>query len=407
MPRPDRYGNHARRSLGFARLMKRSVFRGGIFLFCLLLVFSVAALEIQIEFPPVASHARAQSPDPADAICPRFAPGSVVSPPPDLYSQNGLLTVNLTFQTTVDEQGLTRYCYIANGNTALEAPTLHVNPGDQLIINFTNALPAAAPNPQITEVKRVGGRVRTISHPFCGIPPKQTIKPAVVHAASPQIGGSSDCPGNGVITASTTNLHFHGTNVAPTCGQDDVIHTIIQSGDTFTYNVQIPTDEPPGLYWYHPHPHGYSEGQVQGGAAGALIVEGIQNVNTSLANLPQRLFVVRDQLLPNLESNDANIPAWDISLNYVPVPYPNYTPAVVQTPAGEQEFWRVLNAAADTILNVQYVVNGVAQPVQVVAIDGYPIGAWSARCPAIRNRNELAAWSRCASRIRRHHTQRW
>lgn len=377
MPRPDRYGNHARRSFGFARLTKQPFFREVIFLLCLFVIFSVTAPQIQIEFPPLASHARAQSPDPADAVCPRFAPGSVVSPPPDLYSQNGVLTVNLTFQTTVDEQGLTRYCFIANGSTALEAPTLHVNPGDQLIINFVNDLPAVAPSSQTTEVKRVGGRVRTISHPFCGIPPKPTITPAVVHAASPQpqSSGSGDCPGNGIITASTTNLHFHGTNVAPTCGQDDVIHTMIQSGDTFTYNVQIPTDEPPGLYWYHPHPHGFSEGQVQGGAAGALIVEGIQNVNTSLANLPQRLFVVRDQLLPNSESNDANIPAWDISLNYVPVPYPNYTPAVVQTPAGEQEFWRVLNAAADTILNVQYVVNGVAQPVQVVAMDGYPIGA--------------------------------
>ncbi|MBV9696589.1 MAG: multicopper oxidase domain-containing protein [Gammaproteobacteria bacterium] len=41
-------------------------------------------------------------------------------------------------------------------------------------------------------------------------------------------------------------------------------------GDTFDYTVQIPGDEPIGLYWYHPHPHGCSNGQVQGGAAGAL-----------------------------------------------------------------------------------------------------------------------------------------
>ena len=84
--------------------------------------------------------------------------------------------------------------------------------------------------------------------------------------------------------------------------------------------------------------------------------------------------MLRDQLLPDSESNDSNIPAWDISVNYVPVPYPNYPPATVQTPPAEREFWRVLNAAADTILNVQYIVNGVARPVQVVAIDGYPIG---------------------------------
>ncbi len=287
MPRTERYQDLVRRSFTFRGLMKRLLFRGGIFFFCLLLLLSVTAPQIQIDFAPLANHARAQGPDPADAVCPRFAPGSVVSAPPDLYSQNGVLTVNLAFQTAVDEQGLTRYCYIANGSTALQAPTLHVNPGDQLIINFTNDLPPAAPSSETTVVKRVGGRVRTISHPFCGLL-KPALATAVLKAASQQSGGSSDCPGNGIITASTTNLHFHGTNVAPTCGQDDVIHTMIQSGDTFTYNVQIPSDEPPGLYWYHPHPHGFSEGQVQGGAAGALIVEGIQNVNTSLANLPQR-----------------------------------------------------------------------------------------------------------------------
>ncbi len=197
---------------------------------------------------------------------------------------------------------------------------------------------------------------------------------AMMEPAGSSSGGASDCPGTGIMTAETTNLHFHGMYLHPFFGQDNVINTMIQPGDAFTYDVQIPTDEPPGLYWYHPHPHGFSEGQVQGGAAGALIVEGIQNVNTSLAGLPERLFVLRDQLLPNSESNDANIPAWDISVNYVPVPYPNYPPAIVQTPPGEKEFWRVLNASADTILNVQYVINGGVQPVQVVAIDGYPIG---------------------------------
>lgn len=326
-----------------------SLWRGG---FLLLFLISV-----------VGGYARAQSTDPADLVCPRFAPGSVLSPPPDLYSTNGTLEVTFTYQTTVDEQGLTRYCYIANGTTTLEAPTLHVNPGDQLIINFQNNLPPAT-------AAQLASGMKMPAMPGMSMPMAQP--------ADTSSGGASDCPGSGVMTAETTNLHFHGMNVPPVCGQDNVINTMIQPGDTFTYDVQIPTDEPPGLYWYHPHPHGFSEGQVQGGAAGALIVEGIQNVNTSLAGLPQRLFVLRDQVLPNSESNDANIPAWDISVNYVPIPYPNYSPAIVQTAPAEQEFWRVLNASADTILNVQYVVNGVAQSVEVVAIDGYPIGGGGA-----------------------------
>ena len=60
-----------------------------------------------------------------------------------------------------------------------------------------------------------------------------------------------------------------------------------------------------------------------------------------------------------------------------PVTYPNYTPAVIQTNPGQQELWRVANAAADTILNLQYIVNGTPQAMQVYAIDGYPIASGS------------------------------
>ena len=128
------------------------------------------------------------------------------------------------------------------------------------------------------------------------------------------------------MSASATNIHFHGTNVAPVCGQDEVVHTLVQPGQSFDYNVQIPHNEPPGLYWYHPHPHGFSEGQVQGGATGALIVEGLQNVDPALAGLTERTFVIRDQVLPASEANDPNIPAWDLSINIVPVTYPELHP---------------------------------------------------------------------------------
>ncbi len=44
----------------------------------------------------------------------------------------------------------------------------------------------------------------------------------------------------------------------------------------FEYRFRIPADEPPGLYWYHPHIHGFSSRQVLGGASGAMIIEGIE-----------------------------------------------------------------------------------------------------------------------------------
>src|SRR5271170_7721083 len=301
--------------------------------------------------------------DAADQVCARFAVGSVVSAPPELKSQNGVLEVTMQFLTTTDSQGLVRYCYVTN--TGLEAPTLRVNPGDQLIIHFQNNLPATL-TPTADNI--AGVNLTLSAHD------KTTAKD------TPATSTSSAC--NGAMSVSATNIHFHGTNVAPVCGQDEVVHTLIQPGQSFDYNVQIPANEPPGLYWYHPHPHGFSEGQVQGGATGALIVEGLQNVDPSLAELPERTLVVRDQLLPNSEMNDANIPAWDLSLNYVPVTYPNYTPAVIQTSPGQQELWRIANTAADTILNLEYVVNGTPQAMQVVAIDGYPIASGNSGQPS-------------------------
>lgn len=254
-----------------------------------------------------------------------------------------MLEVTLNFRTAVDAQGLTRYCYVTD--SGLESPTLHVNPGDQLIIHFRNDLPALS-----------------------GMLPAQSMK---LHAHRAGTSPNNDCMG-GTMGPAVTNLHFHGLNVAPTCHQDEVINTLVQPTETFDYAVQIPPDEPTGLYWYHPHPHGFSNGQVLGGAAGALIVEGIENVSPGVAGLPQRLFVFRDQLPP--AGHDPQYPWLDVSVNYVPVPAPAYTPPVIQTAPGVAEFWRALNGSSNTMLQLQYVVDGVPQPLQVVALDGVPVG---------------------------------
>ena len=58
------------------------------------------------------------------------------------------------------------------------------------------------------------------------------------------------------MTPSSVNIHYHGTNTPPVCHEDEAIHTIINSGETFRYEIHFPKNEPPGLYWYHPHIHG-------------------------------------------------------------------------------------------------------------------------------------------------------
>ena len=153
-----------------------------------------------------------------------------------------------------------------------------------------------------------------------------------------------------------------------------MLHTLIAAGQTFDYSVQVPANEPAGLYWYHPHPHGFSEGQVIGGASGALIVQGIQNFNPAVAGLLTRVFMIRDQKLTVAEENTSGgvKPANDLSLNFVPVTYPNYQPAIIQTPASEKEFWRVANTV-DTLVDLQYLIDGTAQQITIVAIDGVPL----------------------------------
>src|SRR5262249_44940042 len=152
----------------------------------------------------------------------------------------------------------TRYCYVdSDGN---EAPNLRLNPGDLLILRLKNAAVDAA------------------SMPGMGDRP---------HAHMDAGKSGTNCASD-KMTPQSTNLHFHGIIVPPVCHQDDVLNTSIEPNDPpFEYRFRIPEDTPPGLYWYHPHIHGFTKAQVLGGASGAIIVEGIERAYKQLAGLPE------------------------------------------------------------------------------------------------------------------------
>ncbi|HET6345269.1 MAG TPA: multicopper oxidase domain-containing protein, partial [Myxococcota bacterium] len=225
--------------------------------------------------------------------------------------------------------GFPSYCY--ENAAGAQGPLLRVRPGDRLDLRLHNALPPGAP-------------------------------------LDMGMGEGRPC-GNATLDASSTNIHFHGMTIAPTCHVDDVLHTVINSGERFTYAFEVPTDSAPGLYWYHPHIHSLSEAAVQGGASGPLIVEGIERLQPAVAGLPERVLVLRDSRLPEATEDVTGAPAWDVSVNYVPIPYPHYTPATLTLGAGERQFWRVVNAGADIIMDLQLVYDGVVQPLQLVALD--------------------------------------
>ena len=304
----------------------------------------------------------------AKNVCPRPQQGSIVEEPEDLRSQSGVLEADLTVHNVAEADGAVRYCY--SDAAGRESPTLRVSPGDLVILHLKNELTDLSPgNP---------GNVHT--HP------------------GSQPGHTGDPCTSGMMSSISTNLHFHGLTIPPVCHQDDVMKTSVQPGDApFEYRFRVPENEPPGLYWYHPHIHGFSKEQLLGGASGALIVEGIERANKAVAGLPERVFIIRDQDLinPNAppaksepvvgkflvdrDGDAANTgtgfgkPAKDLSINYVPVPYPDYSPALIEMKPEERQLWRVLNASAITYLNLAVIVHRTPQPMGLVGMDGVPM----------------------------------
>jgi len=305
----------------------------------------------------------------AEDLCPRPLPGSTVTGPTDLRSRNGVLKVELTAHNAKQSDGTTRYCFVDENGS--ESPTLRVSPGDLVILTLKNDLTV------LTSGAAMAHR----------------------HAHEDAAKNGNLCTSE-LMTRESTNLHFHGLTIPPVCHQDDVLHTSIQPGDTpFEYRFRIPENEPPGLYWYHPHIHGFTKEQVLGGASGAIIVEGIERADKAVAGLPERVLIIRDQdlLNPNAppsksepivpkmlfdrDGDAANTgtgfgkPAKDLSINFVPVPYPDYRPAVIEMKPEEQQLWRVVNASGITYLNLQVLFDHAPQKLGLIAMDGVPLNA--------------------------------
>ena len=68
-----------------------------------------------------------------------------------------------------------------------------------------------------------------------------------------------------------TNLHQHGLGGSALGNADNVLRPMAPGG---TYETKVPIDpgSPSGVFWYHPHEHGQTAGQVYGGLAGLLQV---------------------------------------------------------------------------------------------------------------------------------------
>ena len=62
-------------------------------------------------------------------------------------------------------------------------------------------------------------------------------------------------------------------------------------------------------------------------------------------------------------------------MNYIPTGGPAFIPALFEMKPGEKQFWRIVNSAAVSILDLHLTYDGVDQPLKIVALDGVPLGS--------------------------------
>ena len=271
---------------------------------------------------------------------------------PEIRGQHGAVDVTLRAVTTAD--GRDQYEY--QGRTV--PPVIRVAPGGRMNVTLINAMSADSHE--------------TVSGSCWSMPPG---------------------PAKAIPCMQMTNLHFHGMQVSPNPPQDDVLTMMTHPGETLHYSVAVPAWESPGLYWYHPHPHGESDKQLLDGMSGAIIVEGIDRVVPQIRGLRERVMVLRsrpfdDQRLPSrvvqilqpllnrgrqLEAR-ATPQAFAGACKTQEAPAAYFTVNGVLDPAidvvpGERQFWRIVNASGDSFADLQ--IDGAT--FQVVALDGAPL----------------------------------
>ncbi|HET6929531.1 MAG TPA: multicopper oxidase family protein [Candidatus Acidoferrum sp.] len=235
--------------------------------------------------------------------------------------------VSLTLHATVNSEGRDSFAY--NGKNS--APVIRVYPGNTLKIDYENDLPVH-------------------SAESCAISPCKNM----------------------------TNLHFHGLEISPLAPQDNVIDMMAMPGETLHYVVKIPAEHPPGLFWYHTHPHGESHRQALDGMSGALVIEGMERYVPEVSNLREQVFVVRGEsieqtkdaarLLRRVGAQPASCGSESEAIGRV-FTVNGETRPTVQINPGERQFWRVVNASADQYLDLQV----DKQKLEIVALDGMPL----------------------------------
>jgi FtsP/CotA-like multicopper oxidase with cupredoxin domain len=161
--------------------------------------------------------------------------------------------------------------------------------------------------------------------------------------------------------AEPTNLHVHGLHVSPE-GNGDNAFVVVDPGGSFAYDYQLPTDHPPGVYWYHPHHHGLVADQVFGGLYGAIIVADPAPIPVTR----ERVLVVSDISLDGTgRLQQPSVMAQMMGREGELVLVNGQTSPRLQARPGERERWRIVNACTARYLRLR--LDG--QQTQLLGVD--------------------------------------
>lgn len=120
-----------------------------------------------------------------------------------------------------------------------------------------------------------------------------TLRVLVKNQLPPNPDQDSADQGNYPQRVNTTNLHTHGLNVSPKDSSDNVLLTVLPGTD-YQFRFELPDDHAAGTYWFHPHHHTSTYGQVVNGLAGTIIVEDVDDpevTDPALLAIQDRIFM--------------------------------------------------------------------------------------------------------------------
>lgn len=191
------------------------------------------------------------------------------------------------------------------------------------------------------------------------IKPGDTMKIALVNDLPAVEGKSaSDHNMNRPHDWTHTNLHTHGLHVSPEGNSDNVFLSIEPEGGRKDLVIEVPSDHPAGLFWYHPHDHGGVSQQVRGGMSGPIVIRGdIDEVPEIKAARERMLFIQAIDVDDDYRVPDP-IPDPDEDQAYIPrsqILYPinGHLNQTITMYPGEVQRWRIVNAAQGKFMSMR------------------------------------------------------